>query len=120
MADDLLRQVIAAAMLRIEQRLDRIEAAISERNFAPADHADQLEDALCSHFAPGEEITAAVVLRLVDADPYGAVGEAVAALVNLNGDARSRSTAVGVLLSGLHCLQLVGERRGAARYILRT
>ena len=118
MADDaLLRQVLAAGLLRIEQRLDRIEAAINSSSSAGIeDHADLL-DALRSYFGGGPFTSGTVLLAAAE---NRSLGDALAEVIDMNLTRHGRAVQLGKLLSRLPGLLAVGGRRGARMFRLRA
>ena len=116
MTDELLRQVLAAGLLRIEQRLERIETAIAERNFAPSesdDHAtveQELTSALRDYFGGGPFTSSTVLMA---GEERGTLQEILAGVVDYNQTPHARAVQLGRLLARLPGLQRVGGRRGA-------
>ena len=70
--------------------------------------------ALEERFGPSR-FTVRGVLEVVDQDPHGQLAEAVAALIDLNGSARARGTALGALLARLPEVEVIAERPGIYR-----
>ena len=119
MPDDLLRQVLAAGLLRIEQRLDRIEAQLSSttpRELEPDDHADLL-DALRSYFGGGPFTAGTVLLAAAE---NRSLGDALAEVIDMNLTRHGRAVQLGKLLSRLPGLLAVGGRRGARLFRVRA
>ena len=115
--DDLLRQVLAAGLLRIEQRLDRIEAAINSSSSAGIeDHADLL-DALRSYFGGGPFTSGTVLLAAAE---NRNLADALAEVIDMNLTRHGRAVQLGKLLSRLPGLLAVGGRRGARMFRLRA
>jgi hypothetical protein len=121
MTDDLLRQVLAAGLLQIAQRLDRIEARLTasqpwdaeDRPSAGTKHADLL-DALETYFASAP-FTAGGVIEAANDD--GALFDAVHRLVDLDGD--RPAVHLGRILARLPALERVGDRRGCGLFRVR-
>ena len=122
MTDDLLRQVLAAGLLRIEQRLDRIEAEIGRLNFEGAesdDHAtveQELTRALRDYFGGGPFTSSTVLMA---AEERGTLQEILAGVVDYNQTPHARAVQLGRLLARLPGLQRVGGRRGAVLWRVR-
>jgi histidine ammonia-lyase len=75
--------------------------------------------ALTEHYGPAR-FTVRMVLDVAAENPHGALAEALAAVVNMNGSPRSVATSLGALLSRLPEIEVVAEQRGASLYRLRT
>jgi hypothetical protein len=80
--------------------------------------ADDLVVALDKVYGDGV-FTVAGIMAEVDDDPHGRLADAVALVVDMNATPQSRATRLGQVLAGLD-LELVGDRRGAAAYRVRT
>ena len=123
MADDaLLRQVLAAGLLRIEQRLDRIEDELSSLRARTLD-ADaatfdqELIDALRGYFGGGPFTSGTVLLAAAE---NRNLADALAEVIDMNLTRHGRAVQLGKLLSRLPGLLAVGGRRGARMFRLRA
>jgi hypothetical protein len=106
---------------QILRRVLREELARHESNHVrgPDHRLGAFLVALDGYFGEGR-FTVAGLLAIAADDPHGAIGVALAEVVDLNAGSRAQATALGRLLSRLPEVEVVGEVRGAAVYLLRT
>jgi len=116
MTDDLLRQVIAAGLLQIAQRLDRIEAAIAHHNFV-ADESDdhatveqELTSALRDFFG-GAPFTSSTVLMA--GEERGTLQEILAGVIDYNQTPHARAVQAG----GVRCSGGCGRQTGGCEWV---
>lgn len=100
-------------------RCDRIEAALAALALAAPGRRMALVEAIADYFGDGV-FTARGVLEAVEDEPHSPLAEALAAVVDMNASPQGRATRLGQVLARLDELELVGERRGAAVYRLRS
>ncbi len=110
MTDSAVLQELRA--LRLE--MAELRAALLPRSAAPV-----LLAAIEDYFGTGR-FTVAGLINLAADDPHGAIGAALADLIDLNAGARAQATALGRLLCRMPGVEVVGEVRGAAVYQMRT
>jgi hypothetical protein len=111
MPDDVRTVDLVARVAALEAAVARLQARQVGR------HVPALLDALEAYFGPGR-FTAGGVLELCDEDPHGAIGAALAELIDLSASPRSRATALGRLLARLPDVEVVAAVRGSAVYRL--
>ena len=119
MVDPLTAEVRAlrAAVATLESRLARLEARQATQT--PSEAVRALLDALEGFFGAGR-FTVAGLLGIADSEPHGAIGCALADLIDLSASPRSRATALGALLSRLPDVEIVASQRGVSVYRLQV
>lgn len=102
------RVLLELAELRAEVRA--LRADLRRRDADPA-----LLAALEEEFGPGR-FTAAGLLKLADEDPHGAIGEAIAAMIDMNAAPKSRTIQLAARLKRMAEIKIVAKSHGTLVY----
>src|SRR5688572_60578 len=100
--------LLAVAELREEVVAMRAEIRALHADLRRQQAEPSLLTALEEEFGPGR-FTAAGLLKRAEEEPHAAIGEALAAMIDMNASPRSRATALGARLRRMAGIEIVAR-----------
>ncbi len=82
--------------------------------------ADALIETIENIFDRGTPFTANGLLAVAEEAPHGELANALASLIDYEGTPHSRATQLGILLSRLPQIEVMGHKRGVTIFCLRA